>query len=191
MIKIAICIDEGEKEERCLLLTEQLEFEENPVNSGVRQLVIIAYCQAYATYDSSWTCLTLTSCWVCRIQVFKQIRGDLLHFQEHECHWELLHKISCKIINIIRQKPLLHSRKTLKNFFMIWGWWNTGTGCPEKFWMSCHWNCSGPGWMGLWATWCSERCPCSWQGGWSKWSLKVPSNPNHCMISWFFSATYF
>jgi len=53
MIKIAICIDEGEKEERCLLLTEQLEFEENPVNSGVRQLVIIAYCQAYATYDSS------------------------------------------------------------------------------------------------------------------------------------------
>jgi len=43
-----------------------------------------------------------------------------------------------------------------------------------------HWNrllreivddpslqCSRPGWMGLWATWSSGRCPCPWQGGWN------------------------
>ena len=34
-----------------------------------------------------------------------------------------------------------------------------------------------------WANWSSGRCPCSLQGGWTRWSLKVPSNPNHSMIS--------
>jgi len=31
----------------------------------------------------------------------------------------------------------------------------------------CSLQCSRPGWMGLWATWCSGRCPCPWQGGWN------------------------
>lgn len=55
MIKIVICIDGREKgkEERYTLLTEQLELEENHINSGVRQLTIIAHCQAYTSYDSS------------------------------------------------------------------------------------------------------------------------------------------
>ena len=35
---------------------------------------------------------------------------------------------------------------------------------------------------GLWETWSSCRCPCSLQGGWTRWSLKVPSNPNYSMI---------
>jgi len=29
------------------------------------------------------------------------------------------------------------------------------------------WKCSRPGWMGLWATWSSGRCPCLWYGGWN------------------------
>jgi len=29
------------------------------------------------------------------------------------------------------------------------------------------WQCSRPGWMGLWATWSGGRCPCPWQGGWN------------------------
>jgi len=37
-------------------------------------------------------------------------------------------------------------------------------------------------WMGLWATWSSWSCPCSLQGGWARWPLKVPSNPKHSMI---------
>jgi len=49
-----------------------------------------------------------------------------------------------------------------------WGWWGTGTGCPEKLWMSPPWKCSTPGWMELWATWSSGRCPWSWQGGWNQ-----------------------
>ncbi|KFU98841.1 U5 small nuclear ribonucleoprotein 200 kDa helicase, partial [Tauraco erythrolophus] len=36
--------------------------------------------------------------------------------------------------------------------------------CPEKLWLPHPWQCSRPGWMGLWATWCSGRCPCPWQG---------------------------
>jgi len=28
----------------------------------------------------------------------------------------------------------------------------------------------------------SKRCPCPWQGGWTRQSLKVPSNPNHSMV---------
>jgi len=67
-----------------------------------------------------------------------------------------------------------------------WGWWNTGTGCPEKLWLPAPWQCSRPGWMGLWATWSSGRCPCWWQGGWNQMMFKIPSNPNHSMILWFF-----
>ena len=29
-----------------------------------------------------------------------------------------------------------------------------------------------------------ESCPCPWRWGWIRWSLKVPSNPNHSMILW-------
>jgi len=29
------------------------------------------------------------------------------------------------------------------------------------------WKRSRPGWMGLWATWSSARCPWPWQGGWN------------------------
>ena len=36
----------------------------------------------------------------------------------------------------------------------------------------------------LWATWSSWRCPCSLQGGWARWPLKVPSSPNYSMILW-------
>ena len=36
--------------------------------------------------------------------------------------------------------------------------------------------------MELWETWSSGRCPCSLQAGWTRWPLKVPSNPNHSMI---------
>ena len=46
------------------------------------------------------------------------------------------------------------------------------------------WGHSRPGWMGLWATWCSCRCPCSLQRSWSGWSLMVPSNSNNSMILW-------
>lgn len=42
---------------------------------------------------------------------------------------------------------------------------------PQKY--------SKPGWMGIWATWSSERYPCPWQGSWNRWSLKpVPTQTN-------------
>ena len=44
------------------------------------------------------------------------------------------------------------------------------------------WRSSRPGWMELWATWSSGRCPCSWQGGWNQMIFKVPSNPNHSIL---------
>ena len=37
-----------------------------------------------------------------------------------------------------------------------------GTRCPEKLWMPPPWQCSRPGWMGLWETWSSGRCLCPW-----------------------------
>jgi len=50
----------------------------------------------------------------------------------------------------------------------VLGWWDPGTGCPEKLWIPHHWKCLQSGWMGLWAAWCSGRCPCPWQGGWTR-----------------------
>lgn len=64
-------------------------------------------------------------------------------------------------------------------------WRGTGTGSSERLWMPCHWKCSRPGWMNLWATWSTRRCPCPQQGSWTKWLLSVLSNPNHM---WFCGA---
>ena len=65
---------------------------------------------------------------------------------------------------------------------VLWEWWGTGLGLPEKLWMPPTWQCSRPGWMGLWTTWSSGRCPCPWQGGWNMLIFKVPFNPNHSML---------
>ena len=62
---------------------------------------------------------------------------------------------------------LMTTSKLEERNSLLWGWWGTGTGCPEKLWMPPPWACSSPGWTGLWATWSSGRCPCPWQGGWN------------------------
>lgn len=44
-------------------------------------------------------------------------------------------------------------------------------------------ECSKSGWRGLGASRSSDRCSCPWLGSWTRWSLKVPSNPDYSMIS--------
>jgi len=58
--------------------------------------------------------------------------------------------------------------------------------CPERQWRPHPWKHSVSGWTGFWATWSGCRCLCSLQGGWARWPLKVPSNPKHSMILWFY-----
>jgi len=36
------------------------------------------------------------------------------------------------------------------------------------------------------STWWSCRCPCSLQGDWARWLLKLPSNSNNSMFLWFY-----
>ena len=48
--------------------------------------------------------------------------------------------------------------------------------------MPPSWKHSRSGWMGLWAIWSSRRCPCSVRGGWTRWHLKIPSNPNYSTV---------
>ena len=38
---------------------------------------------------------------------------------------------------------------------------------------------------GLWATWCSCRCPCSLQEGCTRWPLRVPPKSNGSVTLWF------
>ena len=49
---------------------------------------------------------------------------------------------------------------------------------------------SRSGWTGLWATWSSWRWPCLLQGEWTTWPLKVPSNPKHSMVLWFYDSYF-
>lgn len=42
--------------------------------------------------------------------------------------------------------------------------------------------CLSPTALERWATWWSCGCPCSLQGDWTRWPLRVPSNPNHSTI---------
>ena len=71
---------------------------------------------------------------------------------------------------------------------LVWSWWEHGKqnwGKAEWVGVVSHpWKHSRSGWMGLWKTWLSWRCPYSLQGGWTRWSLKVPSNTNYCEILW-------
>lgn len=103
------------KEERYMLSIEQPGLKESLINSGVRQPVIIVYCQPYTTYDSSWSCLALTSCWVFKIYGFKPIRGDILHCQAHECCWQLLCLIFCKIMRYLETKSVIPPQKFHRN----------------------------------------------------------------------------
>ena len=44
------------------------------------------------------------------------------------------------------------------------------------------WQCSRPGWTGLWETWSDGRCPCSWHGVGTGWSIR--SLPTQTIL-WF------
>ena len=51
-------------------------------------------------------------------------------------------------------------RLTLGRYSLLWGWWDSGTSCPERLWIPPPWRHSRPGWMGLWLAWSS---------GWEPW----------------------
>lgn len=53
---------------------------------------------------------------------------------------------------------------------LLWGWSDTGTGCPEKLGMPNPWKCSQSGWVQLWVSCSSGRCPCPWQEVGTRWS---------------------
>lgn len=67
---------------------------------------------------------------------------------------------------------------------VLWGWWGTGAGSPEKLWVPHPQQCSRLGWMRLWAIWSSVRFPFTGQGSWSWMVFKIPSNTNHSVILW-------
>lgn len=74
---------------------------------------------------------------------------------------------------------LKDSRLTLdiKNKFLLWGWWGTVTGCPERLWMPHPQQRSRPRWMQLWATCSSWRRPFLQQGGWNWIIFEIPFQP--------------
>lgn len=59
---------------------------------------------------------------------------------------------------VIRQGTMVLNWKSgnlewiLERRFLLWGWWGTDTGCPEKLWMPYPWKCCWPGCMGIWET---------------------------------------
>lgn len=75
-------------------------------------------------------------------------------------------------------------RLDTRKSFLQWGLWNTGTGCPEKWWMPHPQKGSRPRWMGLWATWLVEDAPEHCRGVQIRGPLKVPSNPKHPVALW-------
>jgi len=57
--------------------------------------------------------------------------------------------------------------------------------CSE-LWVLHPWRCSRPGWMGPSAAWAGGGTQ-PMAGGWSSVIFKVPSNPSHSMIPWFYN----
>lgn len=48
---------------------------------------------------------------------------------------------------------------TRKKPFLQRGWWNTGMGCPERWWIPHPRKHPRSGWFGHYKTWSSWRCP--------------------------------
>lgn len=65
--------------------------------------------------------------------------------------------------------------------------WQAGS-CQKTDWLSFQWRmfyhrrCSKLGLMGIWSTWCTERCFWPWQRCVTWWYLRIPFNPNHFTI---------
>lgn len=62
--------------------------------------------------------------------------------------------------------------------------------CFERIWTKLVVGCYGIRQSSLVlickALWSSWRCPCSLWGGWTRWPLKVFSNPKYSMMLWSF-----
>lgn len=75
--------------------------------------------------------------------------------------------------------------KHKKILFLLCGWQNTGRCCLEKLWQLHPCKCSKPNWTWPWSP-CSS-CPCSAQGGWTRWSPELPSHLSHYGILFYVS----
>lgn len=56
--------------------------------------------------------------------------------------------------------------------FLLWGWWDTGTGHPKELWISHLWKQLRPGWIGLWANWSIGKFPAHGTGVWMRLFLR-------------------
>ena len=74
------------------------------------------------------------------------------------------------------------TKSAIRNY-SLWERRGAGPGCPEKLWLPPPWQCSRPGWTGLWAPCSGRRGPCPWQGGGTGWALRfLPTQT----IRWFY-----
>ena len=71
-----------------------------------------------------------------------------------------------------------------RKMFLQWRWWGTGTDCPEMWLMPCPRRLWRWGWIRPGATWSSCACPCSLQGSWTRWPVKVSFKYKCSMILW-------
>ena len=72
--------------------------------------------------------------------------------------------------------------RTGGNTFLLWGWPNTSTCCPERLWSLRPWRSSKVIWT--WSLTIAFRRPLLVQGGWRRWPPDVPSYLNHSVLPW-------
>lgn len=86
--------------------------------------------------------------------------GSAVWGQAMPCYF--IHRVYTQLV--FKPKQALW-KKSLERNCLLWGWWDTERGCPEKPWMAHLWKCPWPGRVGLGATWSSGSCACPWWEG--------------------------
>ena len=67
---------------------------------------------------------------------------------------------------------------------LLWVWWSTATGCPERLQSLLLWRYSRRTWTPSCVTFYVELASAR---GWIRWSPEVPSNPYNSVTLWFWA----
>lgn len=118
----------------------------------------------FSNFLTCLDCLIHCVTYYMKLLIYRSLRTLMLNIQwQGKSQWAQTE---------IQEIPFKHKKKKKK---LLWGWWNTGTGCPEWLWSLPPWRYSKPEFQVTCSRWLL------WAGSWTRHSAEMLSNLNYSM----------